>query len=233
VQPVWSPPPKPFRSKKAGDLGLPVSHFFTVMYCRQWQFVLTAGLRGCSCTGCSSGGSLLLLLLLLWFLASAACRRWAAQTIWLGGGASTPSPFSSKGRELRLPGADYYVLLSCCGMTSAKRTILTAVMLGSPTSAACHRPSQPVRPAGGASTPSPFSSKGREVRLPGADYYVLLSCSGLLLLPHVAGGRRNPFGRQAVRPPPKPFRSKEAGELGLPVGKDRNDPMVFTINTHR
>lgn len=51
-----------------------------------------------------------------------------------------------------------------------------------------------------------------------------------LLLP---GARRNPFGRQAVRPPPKPFRAKEAGELGLPVGKDRNDPAVITLNTHR
>lgn len=47
------------------------------------------------------------------------------------------------------------------------------------------------------------------------------------------GGRRNPFGRQAVRPPPKPWRSREAGDLGLPVGKDRNDPNVFTLNTHR
>lgn len=49
----------------------------------------------------------------------------------------------------------------------------------------------------------------------------------------VSGGRRNPFGRQAVRAPPKPFRAKEAGELGLPVGKDRNDPAVITLNTHR
>ncbi|KAF8065846.1 SPT5 [Scenedesmus sp. PABB004] len=47
------------------------------------------------------------------------------------------------------------------------------------------------------------------------------------------GGKRNPFGRQAVRPPPKPFRAKEAGELGLPVGKDRNDPAIITLNTHR
>lgn len=49
----------------------------------------------------------------------------------------------------------------------------------------------------------------------------------------LVGGRRNPFGRQAVRPPPKPFRAKEAGDLGLPVGKDRADPAVITLNTHR
>lgn len=42
-----------------------------------------------------------------------------------------------------------------------------------------------------------------------------------------------PFGRQAVRPPPRPFKAKEAGELGLPVGKDKQDTSVVVLNTHR
>jgi hypothetical protein len=42
-----------------------------------------------------------------------------------------------------------------------------------------------------------------------------------------------PFGRQTVRPPPRPFKAKEAGELGLPVGRDKQDTSVVVLNTHR
>jgi hypothetical protein len=45
--------------------------------------------------------------------------------------------------------------------------------------------------------------------------------------------RRMPFGRQTVRPPPRPFKAKEAGELGLPVGRDKQDTQVVVLNTHK
>jgi len=45
--------------------------------------------------------------------------------------------------------------------------------------------------------------------------------------------RRLPFGRQTVRPPPRPFKAKEAGELGLPVGRDRQDTQLVVLNTHK
>jgi hypothetical protein len=50
---------------------------------------------------------------------------------------------------------------------------------------------------------------------------------------HTGVSRRNAFGRQAVRPQARPFRAKEAIELGLPVGKDKNDSNVVALNTHR
>lgn len=50
----------------------------------------------------------------------------------------------------------------------------------------------------------------------------------------IAGtSKRLPFGRQAVRPPPRPFKAKEAGELGLPVGRDRQDTNIVVLNTHK
>jgi hypothetical protein len=57
---------------------------------------------------------------------------------------------------------------------------------------------------------------------------MLLCCVG------AAGtSRRMPFGRQTVRPPPRPFKAKEAGELGLPVGRDKQDTQVVVLNTHK
>ena len=46
--------------------------------------------------------------------------------------------------------------------------------------------------------------------------------------------RRNPFGRQAVRPPPKPFNADDPTALGFMASQDRYDQRGVTIiNSHR
>ncbi len=43
-----------------------------------------------------------------------------------------------------------------------------------------------------------------------------------------------PFGRTGpVRPPPRPFTSSEAQGLGLTVMRDRYEPGLMVLNTHR